>query len=171
MRPPDNYITGANIITVAQGANLLADKVVSKVPRNIRYRRFYNSLNRATSTGLLKTLSNRKNIDAGEFFVWARAKYGWDCSYYIKKIRVSVSVTVTGVSAFGTAGIDATANSLPSNRRAAEKEAFRRMHEAELNERELVRLRKKLETIEKQRAERSKRAREAGSQGGRGKAR
>ena len=171
MRLADKYISGTDIITVAQAANLLADKLELNATRVVRYRRVYRAIERAISDGHLKCLKHQKTINAGAFFVWAKEKFGWDSAYYIKKLSVSVSVNVTGVSARGIIGNDVTAHSLPSNPRAREKETLHQLHQAELNKRELERLRGKLETIEKQKAERSQRAREAGGQGGRGKAR
>jgi hypothetical protein len=170
MRPADKYQTGADVITVAQGANLLASKILSKGALDVRYRRYYSAIDRAIKAGRLKALNRQKTLNAGTFFVWAREKYGWDCSYYAKKVKISASVSVQGVAAWGAAGADATVQSLPTDPQAREREIMRRLHFAELNERELKRLREELEAISQQKAERSQRAREAGSQGGRGKA-
>ena len=170
MRQADKYLTGADVITAAQGANLLASKISSKEARDVRYRRYYAAIDRAIKAGRLKALNRQKSINAGTFFVWAKEKYGWDCSYYAKKVKTSAYVSVKGVAALGAAGADATAHSLPTDPRAKEREILRYLHFAELNERELKRLRGELEAISQQKAERSQRAREAGSQGGRGKA-
>ena len=171
MKVLDRYIAGTEVISIAQAANFLADRLNSGGERDVLYRRYFRAVERARKSGAFGESNPNRRIRAGDFFVWAQNKYALDCSDNISQVSVSVEIKVTGVDAHTSVGEDATVHSLPSSPKNREREAFRRLHEAELTRRKLLQAEQRIKVLENEKAERSANARANGSLGGRPKER
>ena len=127
MKEKDQYIAGAEAISIAQAANLLADSIKSKGERDVRYRRYFRAVERAREDNAFGEPNPNKRIQAGRFFLWAQNKYALECSDYISQVSVSAVIEVEGIGANADTGTPATPYFVPSKLGMSEQDLLERM--------------------------------------------
>jgi hypothetical protein len=163
----DEYRIGDPTITIAAGANFIADHVPIKKSRQLAYEGAYSIITYAREVG---KLPDQPSMSALTFFSWAVSREEWKALEKVPGLKFSTSVMVSGVATAASVGVT-SAVGVPDDVASLKAVVSKLTAKLEQAERELNEKQAALEACLSRKRKRSASAAEYGKMGGRGNAR